>query len=70
MFTYTFYRVLLDGSLTCKENLNNIDEVNEKAYEVYGRYATIKVVRSDGREIILTDNGEHYETIYDSKEVA
>ena len=62
--TYTVYRLNLNGSLSHKEHLNNLDELNNWIATSYGRHATI-LLKSDttGKEILMTDNGEWFEKI-------
>jgi hypothetical protein len=46
----------MDGSLSNKEHLN-ADELDDWMHSACKRFATVKVVRSDGRFIIYDDNG-------------
>lgn len=63
---YVAYKVNLDGSLSHKELLNNIDEVNEWLNKVYGKYATVRIVQEQtGKFRTLTDNGEFFVKIGD-----
>jgi hypothetical protein len=69
--TYTTYRVNLDGALSDKEHLNNIDEVNEWMARVYGRFATILVVRDQtGAFRKFTDDGQWWDLIDTSARAA
>ena len=62
MHTFTSYKVNLDGSLSHRENLSH-DEVSEYMHRVYGKFATVKVVRDDGNSIVYTDNGAEWEKV-------
>jgi len=57
--TYTVYKQNLDGSLSHKEHLNNLMEVNGWLGKVYGKMATVVVVSDlTGTRKILTDDGQ------------
>lgn len=59
--TYTVHRVLLDGSLTSKEHLNDAEEMREWVMAAYGRFAAIQVVNDLSGEVrIFTDNGDNW----------
>ena len=62
--TYTVYRVNLNGSLSNKEHLYNLDDLNTWIASVYGKHATILLV-SDLTNVRITmiDNGEWFEKI-------
>lgn len=61
--TYTAYQVRLNGSLDNRENLNNIDEVNEWLHRNHNRYANVKIIGSNGNYRDMTSNGREYEVI-------
>lgn len=64
MFTYTAHKVNLDGSLSCKELLDNVDGVNEWLATHYGKYATVQIVQDQtGKTRRWTDNGIAWESI-------
>lgn len=52
---YEAYRLNLDGSLSCKENLDNRDELNTWFYST--RYANMIVKSNKGKFIFVTWNG-------------
>ena len=60
------FKLNANGTLSNKEHLNNINEVNEwtdQAYYTWG-FATIVVLHVEKNvACIATDNGENYETI-------
>ena len=68
MATFTVYRVNLNGGLSHKEHLNNVDELNAWMASSYGVHATIRI-ESDrsGNFIIMTDDGEWFQEIHRSK---
>tara|TARA_R100000742_G_C4200308_1_gene29613 strand:- start:367 stop:567 length:201 start_codon:yes stop_codon:yes gene_type:complete len=59
-------KVNLDGSLSHKEYLNNVDELNTWLAEKYGKFATV-IIQSEntGKVLIMTDNGSCWKTLYD-----
>jgi hypothetical protein len=59
MFTYTFFKLNLDGSKSHRENLN-ADELDGFLASVYGKFATVLVERSDGKQVVYTDNGSEW----------
>lgn len=60
--TYTVFKLNLDGSLSHKEHMNNLDEVNAWMAEVYGKFASIQIVRDQtGGFRRFTDNGVAWE---------
>jgi len=62
--TYTAFKLNLDGSLSHKELLNNVDELNEWLANVYGKFASVKVTQDQtGVERIFTDNGQNWEKL-------
>jgi len=61
-FHYTVYKLGLDDNLTHKEHIN-ADELDQWMDAAYGLFATVKVVRSDNKFIVYTDNGESFEKI-------
>ena len=64
MNTYTVYRIRLDGTLTNKEHLNNVDELNTWIADVYGRFANILIVSDrTSKTITMTDNGDWFEIV-------
>ena len=60
---YTAYKVNLDGTLSHKEHLNDIVEVNDWLDKFYGQYVTVKIFSNRGSWRLLTDNGNEYEII-------
>ena len=64
MNTYTVYRLRINGALTNKEHLNNVDELNTWIASVFGRFANIMIVSDrTGKTITMTDNGEWFEIV-------
>ena len=64
MNTFTVYRIRLDGTLTSKEHLNNVDELNTWIADVYGRFANILIVSDrTSKTITMTDNGDWFEIV-------
>jgi hypothetical protein len=62
--TYTVYKVELDETLSNKEHLDNIEEVNEWLGKVYGRFATVKIFNDQtGAFRLMTDNGDWWERV-------
>lgn len=59
MLHFSVFKVNLDGSLSNRENLSH-NELDSYINSVYGKFATIKVIASNGREVVYTDNGECY----------
>jgi len=65
--TYTVYRVNLDNSLDHKEHMNNIDEVSDWLARVYGKHATVMIVRDQtGAFRKMTDDGQWWDLIESS----
>lgn len=62
MLNFSVFKVNLDGSLSNRENLSH-EELDGYIASVYGKFATIKVVASSGKEVIYTDNGLSYEKV-------
>ena len=61
---FIVYKVNLDESLSHKENLDSLDELNTWVADKYGEFATIKIIAvSLKRYVILTDNGKEFEKI-------
>ncbi len=57
--SYTAYKVNMNGSLSNKEVLNNVDELNAWLVAVYGKFANVFVVQDQtGKSRHMTDNGE------------
>ena len=51
-----------------KQHLNDFFEVEEWAYEVYGKFASIRIVcDQNGKVMEYTDNGEKWERCDDRK---
>jgi len=62
--TYTANKLNLDGSLSHKELLNNIDEVNQWLVDFYGKYASIQITQDQtGKIRRYTDNGQAWELL-------
>ena len=62
-YTYTAYKLNLNGDLTHRENLNNLDELNEWLARVYGEFATVLIIQDQtSKKRILTDDGEWWDT--------
>ena len=60
-FTYTAYKVCLDGSLTDRANLGGIDELNTWMEQKHGVHATVQVTQDQtGKVKLMTDNGESW----------
>lgn len=60
--TYTVNKINLDGSLSHKELMNNLDEVNAWLVEVYGKFASIQITQDQtGKVRRYTDNGMEWE---------
>ncbi len=59
MFSYSFFKLNLDGKKSHRENLN-ADELDWFMASVYGKYATVLVERSDGKKVTYTDNGTEW----------
>jgi hypothetical protein len=57
---YTVFKINLDGNLSCKEHLNNFDEVNTWLYEVaYYQHANVKIINDQTknfRDYTLVDD--------------
>ena len=61
---FTVYKVNLDNSLSHKEHLDSVDELNLWIGEKHGQFATIKIVREKTKYyVIMTDNGTWFEKI-------
>ncbi len=58
-FTFTASKINLDGSLSHTENLA-FDELDEYMERTYGKFASIRVGRSDGKVVFYTDNGQEW----------
>ena len=63
MFTFTAFKLNLNGELSHREELNNENELGDFLAKSYGIHANLIVVRSDGNAITFTDNGEWFEII-------
>ena len=62
-------KVNLDGSLSHKEYLNNVDELNTWLAEKYGKFATVRIEsEKTGKVLILTDNGFNWKILDDGDE--
>tara|TARA_R100001530_G_C4313021_1_gene153581 strand:+ start:76 stop:279 length:204 start_codon:yes stop_codon:yes gene_type:complete len=61
---FIVYKVNIDSSLSHKENLDSLDELNTWIADKYGEFATIKIIAvALKRYVILTDNGKEFEKI-------
>tara|TARA_S200002703_G_C3760930_1_gene234196 strand:- start:113 stop:352 length:240 start_codon:yes stop_codon:yes gene_type:complete len=60
---FEVFKVNLDGSLSNKEHLNDVDEVNTWIANKYGKYATIKIIKDASKFILMTDTGRWFEEI-------
>mgnify|MGYP003634921935 FL=1 len=61
---FTVYKVNLDNSLSHKEHLDSVDELNLWIAEKYGKFATIKIIADRLKHFcIMTDNGTWFEKI-------
>jgi hypothetical protein len=61
---FIVYKVNIDSSLSHKENLNSLDELNTWVADKYGEFATIKIIAvALKRYVIMTDNGKEFEKI-------
>lgn len=57
MFTFTAYKVELNGTLSNKEHLN-FDELDYWMESKHGKFATVSIVRDqDSKRVTYTDNG-------------
>ena len=63
MSDFEVFKVNLDGSLSNKEHLNDVDEVNTWIANKYGKYATIKIIKDSSKFILMTDTGRWFEEI-------
>lgn len=62
MFHYTFHKVGLDGSLSNRAEIN-ADELDVFMQTTARQFATVQIVRSDGKGIVYTDNGQEWEIV-------
>ena len=63
LYTYSAFKLSLDGSLSHRENLNH-DELDDWMARVYGKFASIQIRQDQtGKLITYTDNGESWEFI-------
>jgi len=60
LHTFTAQKLNLDGSLNTIDQLGHF-EVDEWMQWAYGRFATVRITRDDGKAIIYTDNGDSWE---------
>jgi len=61
---FIVYKVNIDSSLSHKENLDSLDELNTWIADKYGEFATIKIIAvALKRYVIMTDNGKEFEKI-------
>jgi len=61
---FIVYKVNIDSSLSHKENLDSLDELNTWIADKYGKFATIKIIAVSLKAyVILTDNGKEFEKI-------
>jgi len=64
MKMFIVYKVNIDSSLSHKENLDSLDELNTWIADKYGKFATIKIIAVSLKAyVILTDNGKEFEKI-------
>lgn len=57
MFTFTAYKVELNGTLSNKEHLN-FDELDSWMESKHGKFAIVAIVRDqDAKRVTYTDNG-------------
>jgi hypothetical protein len=64
MKMFIVYKVNIDSSLSHKENLDSLDELNTWVADKYGEFATIKIIAvALKRYVIMTDNGKEFEKI-------
>lgn len=62
-FTYSAYKLNLDGSLSHRENLGQA-ELDDWMDRVYGKFGSVQVVRDQtGMTVTYTDNGQAWEMI-------
>ena len=60
-------KVNLDGSLSHKEYLNSVDELNTWLAEKYGKFVTVRIEsEKTGRIVMMTDDGTGWDTIEDT----
>ena len=59
---YTAHKINLDGTLTRKEHLNDMREVDEWLWRAYDNgIPTVRVQKDSTKQVaIFTDNGERY----------
>lgn len=61
---FIVYKVNIDSSLSHKENLDSLDELNTWIADKYGEFATIKIIAVALKAyVIMTDNGKEFEKI-------
>ena len=60
---FEVFKVNLNGKLSHKENLNNLDELNTWMANVYGTFATVAIIKDGGTKHIFTDNGLTWEKV-------
>ena len=58
-YHYTVYKIDLKGKKSNKENLND-NELDKWMDKVHGKFANIRVERSDGKTIDYTDDGTKF----------
>jgi hypothetical protein len=64
MKMFIVYKVNIDSSLSHKENLDSLDELNTWIADKYGKFATIKIIAVSLKAyVIMTDNGKEFEKI-------
>tara|TARA_B100000508_G_scaffold16165_2_gene10867 strand:- start:1754 stop:2050 length:297 start_codon:yes stop_codon:yes gene_type:complete len=62
------HKVNLDGSLSHKEYLNSVDELNTWLAEKYGKFVTVRIEsEKTGKVIKMTDNGFDWEVLKENK---
>ena len=60
---FEVFKVNLNGKLSHKENLNNLDELNTWIANVYGKFATVAIIKNGGTKHVFTDNGLTWEKV-------
>lgn len=64
MMTYTAFKLNIDGSLSHKELLDDIGQVNEWMVRVYGKFASVRIIQDQtGKVREYTDNGVDWERV-------
>jgi hypothetical protein len=61
LMTYTVYKVELNGSLSHKEHLNNLDELNDWMEQVRHKFNNVLIVQDQtGTKKFMTKDGDDW----------